>query len=296
MTAVEGKKRGPLASYGGIRAKTEFDDTHWWTREWVAHIEKLSGRQKLIPSAKSCVRAGSVLDVNINAGAIDAKVQGRRKAPYQVRLYCDLPTDEQAARLKDRLARKAATSAALLSGEMPLDVKEGFDREGFALLPGGFARQHRLCSCPAQTSVCKHILAVLFVVADVIDRDPLALLKLRGLDRDSLLSCLLGPRNGTADPEPQQRPCPAAIHTEEDEGDAAEGDDAPLDASSFYGASGLTGDLTELWDSLRECAGAPLPDPRAPIQSFPFWKGDTTFSDSIEPYYDNVRKALRGKS
>jgi uncharacterized Zn finger protein len=293
---VECKKRRGAANFGGIRARTEFDSSHWWTGEWVAHIEGLSTRQRLISSAKRLVRAGGVLDVNFGAGAIDARVQGRRKAPYQVRLYCDLPTEEQAARLKNRLSRKAATSAALLSGEMPPDVKEAFDEEGVALLPGGFTRLRRLCTCPDQESVCKHILAVLFVVADVIDRDPLALLKLRGLDRDDLISCLLAPRDGAGAFEQQKCGDSADAVCADDEGSHAAGEcDVPLDAS-FYGGPGLPGGLMELWNAPPECARFPFPDRCAPALNFPFWKGETTFSDSIEPYYDNTRRALRGKS
>jgi uncharacterized Zn finger protein len=279
----------------GIRANTEFDGSHWWTCEWVAHIESISASPRQISAARNSARSGSVLDVSLNAGTIEARVQGRRKIPYQVRFYCELPTEEQAARIKRRLSAKAATAVSLLSGEMPPEVKDAFASEGIAPLPCGFVKNRRLCSCPDQESACKHILAVLFVLASVVDRDPMALLKIRGLDRDDLLSCLLSPRNNPSDSAPQRicgsvEAAPSENSGSEGEG---EGDGAwPLDAS-FYGSSELPGELKELWNRPSECAS--FPDPNAPILNFPFWKGETTFSNSIEPYYENVQKALRGK-
>jgi uncharacterized Zn finger protein len=285
------------ANGSGIRAKTEFDPAHWWTLEFVSHIERFSANPKLTASAKSYARSGKVLEASLCAGTIEARVQGPRKTPYQVRLYCECLSEEQATRLKRRLTEKAITAATLLSGEIPPEAKEAFASEGVPLFPNEYARHRRLCNCPDQGNACKHILAVLFVIADVIDQDPMTLLKIRGLDRDDLLPALLAPRD---DPGvlASCQPCGASESARsENAGADAEQDEQnasfPLDAS-FYGSSELPGDLVDLWNRPPECAS--FPDPHAPILNFPFWKGEATFSDSIEPYYESVRKALRGKA
>jgi hypothetical protein len=63
--------------------------------------------------------------------------------------------------------------------------------------------------------------------------------------------------------------------------------------ASFYGSEELQGALLDFWNTPSGCAN--FPDPHTPILHFPLWKGEATFSDSIEPYYESVRKALRGK-
>ncbi|MDR1944421.1 MAG: hypothetical protein LBQ19_06325 [Synergistaceae bacterium] len=278
----------------GIRAETEFLGARWWTEEWLDHIHKLSSTQKLIAAAKSCVKAGAVLEVSIEAGVVESKVQGRRKTPYQVRLYCELPTEEQLEGIKRRLSEKAITGAMLLSGDMPLAVKEAFSAEGVALMPNDFIRGRRLCSCPDQERVCKHILAVLFVTVDVIDRDPLMILKLRGLDRDTLLSSLLAPRGDSGAAPVLSRDCRDGGPMDNEPSGVDPGDDEPLPMdASFYGSEELAEALLDFWNNPSQCAS--FPDPHTPILHFPLWKGETTFSDSIEQYYESVRKALRGK-
>jgi uncharacterized Zn finger protein len=289
---MERKRRRISKERSGIRVRTEFDGSHWWTEEWLNHINRLSVNPKQITAARNCAKAGNVLEVNLETCAIESSVRGRAKSTYHVRLYCELPTAEQLDGLKRRLSEKAGVGALLLSGKLPRDVGEAFASEGIALLPNDFVKSRRFCSCSDQGTVCKHILAVLFVMADVIDRDPLSLLKLRGLGRDDLLSSLLAPRNRVVDPSRLTEWGtlePSACETMDEDG-AREGP-IPLNAA-FFGAPELPAALVDFWNSPPECAS--FPDPHTPLFSFPFWKGETTFSDSIEPYYESVRKTLRG--
>ncbi|MDR3320990.1 MAG: hypothetical protein LBS93_00965 [Synergistaceae bacterium] len=289
---AERTRWGSARRRDGIRAETEFDGAHWWVEQWLDHITKLSITSRQISAAKSCVKAGNVLEVNISAGLVEAKVQGRRKAPYQVRLYCEVPTEVQLDGLKRRLSEKAVIGASLLSGEIPFSVQEAFMAEGIALLPNDFVRGRQLCSCPDQMRTCKHILAVLFVVADLVDRDPLSLLKLRGLEREDLLACLLAPRG--VGPHAEVQSCePDADEQPSLEPSMEEPDDDESYGGGFYGSKRLSAALMDFWNSSPDCAN--FPDSNSPLLNFPLWKGETKFSDSIEPYYESVRKMLKGK-
>ncbi|MDR3255690.1 MAG: hypothetical protein LBT31_08990 [Synergistaceae bacterium] len=290
MTAAERMRRGISSRRDGIRAETEFDGAHWWVEKWLDHILKISTSSRQVSAAKSCVRAGNVLEVNLNAGLVEAKVQGRRKAPYQVRLYCELPSAGQLESLKRRLSAKAVIGASLLSCEMPYSVQEAFAAEGVALLPNDFVRGRQMCSCPDQASSCKHILAVLFVLADVVDRDPLLLLKLRGLEREDLLESLLAPRGAGDSAAPM--PDGEGIDGQAAEFSPGEGSTGSCRAG-YYGSEELPRALVNFWNAPSDCAS--FPDSHTPLLNFPLWRGETKFSDSIEPYYESVRKMLRGK-
>ncbi|MGC8605205.1 MAG: SWIM zinc finger family protein, partial [Desulfomonilaceae bacterium] len=46
------------------------------------------------------------------------------------------------------------------------------------------------CSCPDWSNPCKHIAAVYYLLGEEFDRDPFLIFKLRGMDRDELLSIM----------------------------------------------------------------------------------------------------------
>src|SRR5207237_9701640 len=56
------------------------------------------------------------------------------------------------------------------------------------------------CSCPDWADPCKHAAAVVYLVADVLDADPFALLLLRGRSRDEVLAALRRRRTGPSSP------------------------------------------------------------------------------------------------
>ncbi|MDR1885093.1 MAG: hypothetical protein LBQ56_02375 [Synergistaceae bacterium] len=275
----------------GIKCRLEFADPQWWTVEWLKHIDKIAGpKQKT--AAKNYVRSGHVIEMNVSPGLIDAKVQGRRSAPYHVRLYSPMPTDDQMSVIMRRLSERAIYGAQLLSGEMPRAVREIYASSGAALLPDDFEKCRRMCSCPEQIEDCKHILAVLFVSADVFDRDPFLLLKMRGLEKDALLSSLTSPR-GSALPAGEPRVCDAPdIDAPPRPTEPAPCETPPLSTdASFYGAEGLHEELSGIRNDANEAGD--VPGDRSSLFDFPLWRGEASFKESIYPYYECVKKFLK---
>ena len=182
----------------GIKAHLEFDDPQWWTVGFIRYAEEIAS-PKQIAAAKQYVRAGKVVEMNVNPGVVEAKVQGTRKAPYHVRLYSPMPTAAQLDDIKRRLAERAVYSALLLAGEMPAEILDIFGACGVGLMPQDYGKGRLLCSCPEPQDICKHILATLFVVTDAFDRDPFLLLRMRGLEKEELLSAMTKARGERKD-------------------------------------------------------------------------------------------------
>lgn len=273
----------------GIKVKLEFDSPQWWTVDFIRHTETIA-TQRQIAAAKSSVKSGSVVELVVNSGVVEAKVQGSRKAPYHVRIYTPQPTPEQIANIKAKLAERAIYGALLLAGEMPEAVSGIFKDCGVGLVPQDFAKTKMLCSCPEPDSVCKHILAVMLALTDAFDRDPFLLLRMRGIEKEDLLASLTAHRGGSqaasalAD---RGEDLADAIDASADEPSSSGSSVATLSAAEFFAPSGLSKVLA----ASRTRAGDDSTHP--PVFDFPLWRGETSFKDSMYPYYDTVRKMLR---
>lgn len=268
----------------GIKVKLEFDSPQWWTEEFIRYTHEVA-TQKMLAAAKKYVRSGSVIELVVNPGVVEAKVQGSRKAPYNIRLYSQLPTDDRLAAIKQGLSERAVCGAMLLAGEMPREVGDVFRSAGVGLVPQDYSKSRMLCSCPEPDSVCKHIVAVLLVITDAFDRDPFLLLRMRGLDKEDLVASLTDPRGRVrrtkriADAESSQ-----TDHVQEDAGSESE----TGHIESAYAPIGLREVLART-----RPRGHTRSAPPSPIFDFPLWRGEMSFSDSIRPYYECVRKILR---
>jgi uncharacterized Zn finger protein len=273
-----------LQRRGGIKVKLEFDAPQWWTVGFIRYIEEISAPKQLA-AARNYVRTGKVVEMNVNPGVVEAKVQGTRKAPYHVRLYSSLPTPEQLDGIKRRLSERAIYSALLLAGEMPSAILDIFRSRGAGLMPGEYGKSRLLCSCPEPHDVCKHILAALLVVTGAFDRDPFLLLRMRGLEKEDLLASVTKSRGERGD-----APRRAYGGERRRQPDAADMPPVPT-GEAFRARSTLSGELAALRERMRGCAGEGTTHP--PLFDFPLWRGETSFKDSMYPYYESVRRMLR---
>ena len=186
-----------LPAAKGAGSRRSFGAT-WWGRAW---LEALEQRARLDPGrlsrGRSYARRGSVLELTVTPGEVEAVVQGSRVTPYQVtvriRAFSTAEWDAVLAIVSAQIGRVAA----LLDGELPPEVVDDVHAAGLDLLPGA-GEVLTNCSCPDFAVPCKHSAAVCYLVADALDDDPFALLLLRGRRKDELLAALRSRRSGPA--------------------------------------------------------------------------------------------------
>lgn len=186
--SVQGRgHRKPAAR--GRGARRAFGTT-WWGQAWVDALEHRAALDpNRLPRGRGYARSGSVSDLVISAGEVRAQVQGSRGKPYSVVVRVRAFDRAEWARVLDAVAAQIGRTAALLDGELPPELVDDVRAAGLDLLPGPGEVQPR-CSCPDWADPCKHSAAVCYLVADTLDADPFALLRLRGRDRDAVLAGL----------------------------------------------------------------------------------------------------------
>ena len=205
------------AAKDGIKARStrgEIGET-WWSQRFIAALKELADAGRLT-RGRSYARSGQVMDLDVEPGAVTAKVQGSRPLPYDVRIRLTPFTDAEWARAEEALAGQALFLAALLAGEMPRDVEQAFAAAGLSLFPSRAEELRSECSCPDWANPCKHVAATYYILAEAFDTDPFLVLCWRGRGREALLARLRELRDAqpaeeepVAEEEPGEMPLPA---------------------------------------------------------------------------------------
>jgi uncharacterized Zn finger protein len=244
----------------GLRAKSKrgaIGET-WWSQRFIEVLEDFHGGPRLA-RGRAYARRGQVIDMDVGAGEVRARVQGSRARPYSVTIGVTVLGDPDWARVEEAMASQAVFLARLLAGEMPHEIEDAFAATGLSLFPATASDLDTDCSCPDWENPCKHIAAVYYLLAEAFDRDPFLIFAWRGRPRERLLAELRALRGGGAG-----IPASGAI----DESGAA----LPARPEGLFWAIGLdeadlTGEITEetasrFWEAGGDLASVRI-DPRA---------------------------------
>jgi uncharacterized Zn finger protein len=191
----------PRPVEGGLKARSRrgaIGET-WWSRRFIDLLEsfRLGGR---LDRGRRYARAGQVLDLQVAAGLVSARVQGSRVRPYRVRLETPVLAPSDWERVEQAMAGRAAFAARLLAGEMPHDIEEAFAAAGVSLFPASPRNLGSSCSCPDWSNPCKHVAAVYYLLAEAFDDDPFLIFAWRGRTRSELLGRLRALRGSDTSP------------------------------------------------------------------------------------------------
>jgi uncharacterized Zn finger protein len=278
-------KSKPRRPADGIKARTgrgqQFGQT-WWAGKWIAALERLVDPGRLT-RGRSYARSGQVLNLNVESGRVDSRVQGSRPSPYKIRIQIKPLTDKEWDRVTAAMASQALFAAKLLAGEMPPNIEEAFAAASVSLFPAARGDLETTCSCPDWSNPCKHIAAVYYLLGERFDDDPFLLFQLRGRSKGQIISALRAWRTaGTPPAGPKSRPAQKARET-------------PLVEKAIP----LAESLAHFWEagveieSLRFAIGAPEVE-AAPVKQLgepPFWTGRPAFLGRVSLAYAATTKA-----
>jgi uncharacterized Zn finger protein len=172
----------PVAINGRLIARS------FWGKAWCHHLEQFSDFSNRLPRGRSYVRNGSVVDLKIEKGAINARVAG--SSVYDVSISISTLPEERWAFIKQQCAGGIGSALELLQGKISDQVMQTVCHRDNGLFPHPVDIKLD-CNCPDWATLCKHLAAVLYGVGARLDESPELLFLLRGVDHAEMIEAEL---------------------------------------------------------------------------------------------------------
>jgi uncharacterized Zn finger protein len=200
------KKKGHAISPVTIDGRTIVKT--FWGKSWCENLERYSDYANRLPRGRTYVRNGSVVDLRIEPGLIQALVSGSEL--YEVTLKIAPVGKPRWKSICEDCAGAIDSLVELLQGRFSKGVMERICRQSQGLFPSP-AEIKLSCSCPDWAGMCKHVAAVLYGVGARFDHQPELLFLLREVDEKELIV-----KAGKALPLARQSPAAGKVLGDED--------------------------------------------------------------------------------
>jgi uncharacterized Zn finger protein len=180
--AAKAKKAGavlaPIVPFRGAIAKT------FWGKAWCDNLESYSDYDNRLPRGRTYVRNGSVIDLQLTPGAVQAQVMG--SSLYKVTASVTAVPEQAWKTICTDCASSIDSLLELLQGKLSSAVMTRLSKPGGGLFPAPREISFK-CSCPDGAYMCKHVAAVLYGIGARLDAQPELLFKLRQVEVKDLV-------------------------------------------------------------------------------------------------------------
>jgi uncharacterized Zn finger protein len=200
----------------------------FWGKAWCQNLERYSDYSNRLPRGRTYLRNGSVIDLQVEAGKVTARVMG--SSLYRISVKISEVAVAHWQGIANDCSQSIDSLVELLQGRLSSSVMERITRPGTGLFPSPKEISFS-CSCPDSAAMCKHVAATLYGIGVRLDAEPELLFELRRVDAKELiaragdeavhaqrrpgagrildsskLADVFGLDFGVADPEPPRRP------------------------------------------------------------------------------------------
>lgn len=153
----------------------------WWGRLWLNSFIGIDFQNR-IPRGRQYANPGRVPSLEIKGTTVTAPVQGRRRHPYRVKVSLPPFTKGERKRILRAVSSNPFVLGELLNGQLPQEIYKLAKKHYIDLLPKDWNSLNGTCSCPDWAVPCKHLAAVIYLLANEIDKNPFLIFRLHGMD------------------------------------------------------------------------------------------------------------------
>lgn len=162
----------------GIRGTGKYGST-WWGQQWLKAFTNISDSNRL-PRGRTYANNGSVRSIDIQHNEVKAVVLG--SSTYKINIKIPLFTPKECSSILEFVQDRPDLLSRLLNRELPQELLELCKSQGIAIFPSQWRQFSASCSCPDYAQPCKHLAAIIYLLANEIDKNPFKVFELHGFD------------------------------------------------------------------------------------------------------------------
>ncbi len=159
----------------------------WWGEQWLKSLDRIDFSNRL-PRGRSYANKGMVASVKINENMVQAKVKGSRPKPYDITLIVPPFFDEEKKIFIAGIKDNPLVVSQLLNRQLPKELLDIAEKNNIKIFPQSWQDIKLNCSCPDWAVPCKHLAAVIYIIANEIDQNPFLVFNLHRFDLVNELS------------------------------------------------------------------------------------------------------------
>ena len=272
MAAIDKSNKRKGQARSPVQIATRKIATTFWGEAWCENLESYSDYENRLPRGRSYCRNGSILDLQIGEGHINAMVSG--SSLYKIKINIKTLQPNTWMSIKLDCAKSIHSMMDLLRGKLSNAVMQRLTQARVGLFPEPKEIDFK-CSCPDSAYLCKHLAAVMYGIGNRLDSSPELLFVLRGVEQSELIG-EIAVGAATSD---------ALTGQASDNGDGLEGDDL----GSLFGI-----DLVSKSVGPKKGSAKKLPAKKLPAKILPAKKLLAKQSEEAAPAA--LKRAAKGKT
>ena len=153
----------------------------WWGKQWLNSLNDIDFSNRL-PRGRTYANKGLAQEIELDENIITAEVQGSVFKPYQVEFTIPIFTKNEKSVILSLITDNPFFLSKLLNRELPPNLNRLCQIQGINIFPKTWDDLQGNCSCPDHAVPCKHMAAVLYLIANEIDKNPFVVFQLHDFD------------------------------------------------------------------------------------------------------------------
>ncbi|MBR9984171.1 MAG: DEAD/DEAH box helicase [Wolbachia endosymbiont of Homalodisca vitripennis] len=155
----------------------------WWGKKWLQSFNEVDYDNRL-SRGRTYANTGRAFGIQINGNTITAKVSGSRPHPYKVKIILN---ELNSSAIRCIIENSPSILPKLINKQLPTLLFDKLNDSGIKLFPSNWEEMNASCNCPDWAMPCKHIAAVIYLIAAEIDKNPFVIFNIHNCDLLSLI-------------------------------------------------------------------------------------------------------------
>ncbi|WP_425385323.1 SNF2-related protein [Wolbachia endosymbiont (group B) of Schoenobius gigantella] len=155
----------------------------WWGKKWLQSFSEVDYDNRL-SRGRTYANTGRAFGIQINGNTITAKVSGSRPHPYKVKITLN---ELNSSAIRCIIENSPSILPKLINRQLPTLLFDKLNDSGIKLFPSNWEEMNASCNCPDWAMPCKHIAAVIYLIAAEIDKNPFVIFNIHNCDLLSLI-------------------------------------------------------------------------------------------------------------